>query len=241
MATLKEKRKYVTEYLRKMYDDFDPSGMNTKKFMSEWGKMSDEEFGKKMEKFLNDDDIKGFYLEIEEFERDLQLDNVIKCGKDLNIPLFEYVAEPHINGDPEKDIVVTVEPVPVGFIHAKRLQQTLLKKNTGSIHIEERNSKTGQVSGDDKNATTSNVETYSMTATNSDYAIKELLGPRADNMVQKNELYNAINRDGFVSLEELTNRQEDKIALNTLDEYFMLQGFRTNLVYPPEVIPNGDM
>ena len=80
-----------------------------------------------------------------------------------------------------------------------------------------------------------------MTATNSDYAIKELLGPRADNMVQKNELYNAINRDGFVSLEELTNRQEDKIALNTLDEYFMLQGFRTNLVYPPEVIPNGDM
>jgi hypothetical protein len=54
-------------------------------------------------------------------------------------------------------------------------------------------------------------------------------------------MYAAINRDGFVSLNELPNRQEDKVAINTLDVYFAIQGFRTNLVYPPEVIPNGDM
>ena len=39
----------------------------------------------------------------------------------------------------------------------------------------------------------------------------------------------------------LINRQEDKVSLNSLDVYFTMQGLRTNLVYPPEVIPNGDM
>jgi hypothetical protein len=240
MASIKEKRKYVMDYVCRMYDTLDPSGTNTQKFRKEWEPLSDEEFSKKMEKFLNDDSIKGFYLEIIEFERDLSLENVFECAKQMNIPLFENVALPHINGDPD-NAIVTPEPVPVGYIHAKRMQQTLLKKNSGSIHIEQRNPKTGQVNGDDKNAVTSNVETYSMVATDSNDALRELLGPRADNMTAKNEMYNAINRDGFVSLNELSNRQEDKVAVNTLDEYFMMQGLRTNLVYPPEVIPNSEI
>jgi hypothetical protein len=240
MASIKEKRKYVMDYISRMYDTLDPSGTNTQHFHQQWDSLSDEEFSKKMESFLNDESIKGFYLEIVEFERDLSLENIFTCAEQMNIPLFEHVALPHINEDPD-NAIVTPEPVPVGYIHGKRQQQTLLKKNTGSIHIENRNQKTGQVQGDDKNAVTSNVETYSMVATGSTNALKELLGPRADNTTAKSEMYNAINRDGYVSLNELSNRQEDKVALNTLDEYFLIQGFRTNLVYPPEVIPNGDM
>ena len=199
--------------------------------------MSDDEFSKAVEEFLNDDKIKGFYLEVVEFERDLSLENIFKCADELHIPLFEYVATPHINGDPD-NAIVTPEPVPVGYIHAKRMQQTLLKKNSGSFHIDQRSAKTGQVIGKDKNATNSNVETYSLVATNSVNALKELLGPRADNEVAKSEMLNAINRDGFVSLSELSNRQEDKIALNSLDVYFTMQGFRTNLVFPNDVIPS---
>ena len=193
-----------------------------------------------MEKWLNDDSIKGFYLEIVEFERDLSLENVFKCAERMNVPLFEHVACPHINGSTE-NAIVTPEPVPVGYIHAKRMQQTLLKKNSGSISIDEFNPKTGQVSGDDKNAVNSNVETYSMVATGAKEALRELMGPRADNRTAKTEMLNAINRDGYVSLNELSNRQEDKVSLNSLDVYFTMQGLRTNLVYPPEVIPNGDM
>jgi hypothetical protein len=240
MASLKEKRKYVMDYVCQMYDTLDPSGTNTQRFREQYEGLSDDEFSKQIEKFLNDDSEKGFYLEIVEFERDLSLENVFECAKQMNIPLFENVALPHINGDPD-NAIVTPEPVPVGYIHAKRMQQTLLKKNSGSIHIDDRNPKTGQVKGDDKNAVTSNVETYSMVATDSNEALRELLGPRADNKPAKDAMYAAINRDGFVSLNELPNRQEDKVAINTLDVYFAIQGFRTNLVYPPEVIPNGDM
>ena len=240
MAYIKEKRKYVMDYVCQMHDDLDPSGTNSKRFREEWDKLSDQEFSKKMEKWLNDDSIKGFYLEIVEFERDLSLENVFKCAERMNVPLFEHVACPHINGSTE-NAIVTPEPVPVGYIHAKRMQQTLLKKNSGSISIDEFNPKTGQVSGDDKNAVNSNVETYSMVATGAKEALRELMGPRADNRTAKTEMLNAINRDGYVSLNELSNRQEDKVSLNSLDVYFTMQGLRTNLVYPPEVIPNGDM
>ena len=149
-----------------MYDLLDPSGTNSKLFKDKWSKLSDKEFEKQMTAFFNDPDRRGFYLEIEEFERDLNMEDVFKASEELNIPLFEYVALPHINGSETENVVVTPEPVPVGFIHAKRLQQTALKKNTGSIHTDSRSAISGLVTGDDKNAINSNVETYALTATN---------------------------------------------------------------------------
>lgn len=240
MKSIREKRKYFMNYLTNMYDILDPSGANSKMLKEKYDEMSDDEFSKAVEEFLNNDRIKGFYLEIVEFERDLTLENIFKCAESMNVPLFENVALPHINGDTD-NAIVTPEPVPVGYIHAKRMQQTLLKKNTGSFEIEKRNPKTGQVIGDDKNASTSNVETYSMVASGSIMALKEFMGPRADNAKAKNEMIASINRDGFVSLNELSNNQEDKIALNSLDVYFTMQGLRTNLVYPIDVIPSANI
>ena len=240
MKTIKEKRKHFMKYLENLYDTLDPSGTNTKLLHEKYDNLSDEQFAKEVEAFLNNDSIKGFYLEIVEFERDLSMENLFKCADSIGVPLFENVATPHINGSVE-NAIVTPEPVPVGYIHAKRMQQTLLKKNSGSIHIEQRNQKTGQVTGDDKNAMTSSVETYSMIATGATKALQELMGPRADNYKAKDEMYNAINRDGYVSLDSLSNNQKDKVALNSLDVYFTLQGIRTNLVYPIDVIPSPDL
>ena len=160
---------------------------------------------------------------------------MFKASEELNIPLFEYVALPHINGSKTEDVVVTPERVPVGFIHAKRLQQTALKKNTGSIHTDTRSAISGLVTGDDKNAVNSNVETYALTATNSKYALKELLGPRADAMTAKNELYANIQRDGYCSLEDLTKSQ-DKPTLNAIEAYFELMMLQTNLINPEGVL-----
>ena len=239
MKSIKEKRKYVMDYLTTMYDILDPSGTNSKNLKEKYSKMSDNEFSKEMEMFLNNEEIKGMYLEIVEFERDLTLENIFKCAEFMKVPLFEYVATPHINGDTD-NVIVTPEPVPVGYIHAKRTQQTLLKKNTGSLEIDNRDPKTGMVKGEDKNAMTSNVETYSMTATGAKEALKEFLGPRADNSVAKAEMLSSINRNGFVSLKELSNNQVDKMAINSLDVYFTMQGLRTNLVFPNEVIPSTE-
>ena len=65
------------------------------------------------------------------------------------------------------------------------------------------------------------------------------MGPRADNMKAKNEMYNYIAKNGYVALEDLSNDPEDKVAINTLDVYFTMQGLRTNLVSPLDLIPTG--
>ena len=64
MKSIKEKRKYFMDYVSEMYDILDPSGTNTKMFKEKYEKMSDEEFSKAVESFLNDDKQKGFYLEV---------------------------------------------------------------------------------------------------------------------------------------------------------------------------------
>ena len=240
MKSIKEKRKYFMDYMSNVYDILDPSGANTKLLHNKYDHLSDEEFSKTVEDFFNDESVKGFYLEIVEFERDLSLENIFKCAEYMKVPLFEHVATPHINGSTE-NAIVTPEPVPVGYIHAKRLQQTLLKKNTGSISNAKRDEKTGLVRGEDKNASNSNVETYSMVASGAMNALRELMGPRADNDQSRREMARAINQNGYVSLKDLSNRQVDKVALNNLDVYFTMQGFRTNLVYPMKIIPTADV
>lgn len=233
--TLKQKRKHFMDFISGMYDILDPSGENTKLFHEKWDKFSDDEFKRNVEAFFKNPKAQ-FYLEIVELERDLTMDNALKCLDYLGVPFCEYVAVPHINGDLD-NIVITPEPVPVGYIHLRRLQQTVLKKNTGSISIKKRDPKTGQVTGEDKNARNSNVETYSLLASNSKAALKEFMGPRADDMKAKNQMYNKLSKDGFVSLADLDNDQRNKIAINSLDVYFTMQGLRTNLVYPLNVIP----
>ena len=87
----------------------------------------------------------------------------------------------------------------------------------------------------------SNVETYSMVASDAKYALRELMGPRADNKKAKEEMYRRINQDGYVALSELPNDQRDKVAINSLDTYFTIQGLRTNLVYPLKMIPTSEV
>ena len=235
--TISEKRKELMDYLCKVMDLLDPSGENSKLYHKRFDKMSDKEFDVFIRKFF-DDEKANFYLEIVEFERTPSLDNIEKCAGFMRVPLFERVAMPYLTHDKD-NVVVTPQEVPVGYIHEKRMQQTLLKKNAGSIEIKNRNPKTGQVANEDKNARNSDVETFSLIALEANEALKEFMGPRADNMKAKNEMYNSISKNGYTALEDLSNDPEDKVAINTLDVYFTMQGLRTNLVSPLDLIPTG--
>lgn len=234
MRTIENRRKDFMKHLINIMDLLDPSGENSKLYENRFGKMSDKEFDKFIRAFFKNEKA-NLYLEIIEFERDLSLDDIEKCAKYMKVPLYEHVAIPYLTGDKD-NVVVTPEPVPVGYIHEKRMQQTLLKKNSGSIDIKKRNPKTGQVINEDKNARNSDVETYSLIALGAEEALKEFMGPRADDMKAKNQMYNNISKNGYVSLKELDNDPENKVALNSLDVYFAMQGISTNLVHPMDII-----
>ena len=229
------KRKKVMTMICKTLDILDPSGANSGQIKKKYAEMTDKEFDKEFRKFLNDDK-QNFYLEFIDFSREISMDNIEKAAEFIKVPLMEHVAIPYLNNGDFDNIVVTPEPVPVGWIHEKRMQQTLLKKNSGSTSIKKRNPKTGQVINEDKNARNSDVETYSMIAIGAINALKEMQGPRADDTLMKDQMYSAINRNGYVKLEDLDNLPENKVALNTLDAYFMMMGFSTNLVTPLDMI-----
>ncbi len=229
------KRKKVMTMICKTMDILDPSGANSDRVRRRYAHLSDKEFDKEFRAFLNDPK-KNFYLEFIDFSREISMDQIEKAAEFIKVPLMEYVAIPYLNNGDLDNIVVTPEKVPVGWIHEKRMQQTLLKKNAGSTSIKKRNPKNDQVINEDKNARNSDVETYSMIAIGAINGLKEMQGPRADDTLMKDQMYSAINRNGYVKLDDLDSFPENKVALNTLDAYFMMMGFTTNLVTPLEMI-----
>ena len=235
MPSIKDKRKVVMDYLDKFFNTLDPSGANAKLYHEKYDKMSDAQFDKAFTAFLNNDKA-NFYLEIVEYERDLKVEDIEKCAEMMTVPLFERIAMPYLTND-KNNVIVTKSAVPVGYIHEKRMPQTLMKKSAASIKISKRNPKTGQVVGDDKNARNSDSEVYSLATLGAMKALSEFMGPRADDMKSKNEMYAAIAKNGYVSLDELTDDPYNKTAVNTFDVYFLMQGLRTNMIERIDKIP----
>ena len=217
MASIAERRKKFMDHLCKIMDLLDPTGDNSKLYHQKLDPMSDKEFDRWVQRFLADP----------------------KCAEFMGVPLFERVAMPYLTGDPD-NVIVTPEPVPVGWIHEKRMPQTLMKKSHGSISIDKRDPRTGQVTGDDKSSRNSDQESVGMVAVGAMYGLRELMGPRADDMVAKNQMYNAIAKNGYVSLEELEDDPYNKVSLNSFNAYFLMQGVCTNLVSELGFIPGPE-
>ena len=232
---IKDRRKVFMDYLSEILNTLDPSGANSKLYHEKFDKMSDNQFDSYIKQFFEDDK-QNFYLEIVEYERDLTMENINACAEMMGVPLYERIALPYLTGDKE-NVLVSKTKVPVGFIHEKRMPQTLMKKSAASIKIDKRNPKTGQVVGEDKNARNSDSEVYSLATLGAMNALREFMGPRSDDMKAKNEMYAEIAKNGYVSLEELTDSPENKIGLNTFDVYFLMQGLRTNMVDRLDNIP----
>lgn len=228
MAISKAKRKEMEDLIYKVFDALDPTGNNTAKYKEIFEGMNDNQFDDFFKDFFKNED-QYLILDTVDYERDLKLENVEKAAKILNVPLFEKVAMPFVNRDKDKP-VITKLPIPVGYVHVKRVQQILSKKNTTSTEIASRSAITGQVVGKDKNARESDQENFALVTLNAQNSLREFLGPRADDMVMKHEMYSAISQKGYVSLDELTNNVENKTTLNTLDVHLIGMGIKSDLI-----------
>lgn len=221
------KRKKIEDLIYKVFNALDPTGDNTKYYKDLFGKMDDSKFNKFMENFFKDED-ENFYLEIEPYKREPTQKEIKEAADILGVPLYEHVIMPFAN--PGGPPVVTPTPVPVGYIHVKRLQQMVAKKNSMSIHIDKRQGKTGQVIGEDKNGRISDMEAISLVTMGADKILKEYMHSRADNLTAKNEMLNKIKGDGFVSIDEVSSKNSDKVALSTMDVFFTSALIKTDLV-----------
>lgn len=240
MRSLHQRKQRTIDFVCKALELLEGGKVNSSKYRAIWEKMTDAEF----EQFMldvraNQDKKQIAYFEIEEFERDIKLSNVEKCADFMRVPLYEYVAVPDVTGDPD-NVVVTPEPVPVGYAHYKRMPQTTLKKTSLNTNVSKRNPLTGQVTSQEKTARNTDVESYALTAIGAKNALREFQGPRGDDPVMENEMMQAIATDGAVSMSQLTSDPKNKVALNTLNTYFYMQMFMTNLVGPMGILPKPE-
>lgn len=230
----KSTRKQMEETALKVFDAIDPTGINTEYYKNMFGAMDDKQFEHFALNMFNDHR-QFLTLEIASYRNEPTLQSIEKAAKVLGVPLYERMAYPYQSEDPDKPFV-TIEPVPVGFIHIKRLQQMKRKKNSTSTTIEKRDSKTGQVTGKDKNSRSSDMENYAMSTYGATEAMKEFLGPRADDFKAKSEFYSDIYKNGYADLNNLTNDPRNKKTLNTLNVYFMCMGLLSDLISPGYVL-----
>lgn len=220
-----------TEMLNLIYrffSAFDKSGTNTKKYKSMFEEMSLASLRTWFRGFFSDEDA-YLTLDIVNYEHSIKMEDIERAAKVINVPLFEYVYLPHVTMNKDKVVRSRVR-VPVGYIHVKRTQQTVAKKNGISTSSDIRSPLTGQVTGADKNGRESDLENIMLVALGMENTLKELNGPRADDMVAKREMLSDIAKQGYVRFSDLTYDVGNKATLNTVDAYFLGMGIKTDLV-----------
>lgn len=229
MSMSKAKRSRMENLVYDVFSELDPSGVNAKKYKDKFDAMSDAQFEKYFRTIFDNEDL-YLVLDIVEYTKQtISLDTVIAAAKKLGIPLFERVIFPHMSADPNKPMI-TPAPCPVGYIHIKRLQQMISKKNTTSIDMSERSMTTGQVTGKSKNGRCSDLEAGLILQYGLNNVLKELYGCRSDDLQMKEQMMNLIQEKGFFSLDELDSDVANKTTLNTIDTYFTGMQLKTDLV-----------
>jgi hypothetical protein len=211
-------RRDTLDIIKRGFQDIDtPDRSNTKFYENMISQMSDDKFVEWMLEFLQNDD-ENLYLEVDgDNEPDIR--DIRRCAERLNIPLEYKLYYRH--GVYADQPMPTMEPVIVGIVPVKMLQQTTPIKVKRGHSIDNRSTRTGQVTGKSKVAAISEPERNALIAIGADNVIKELTGPRADNQEAKNILYERIANGEPARLSELPNRPQDKTSMVTLNTYFI--------------------
>jgi hypothetical protein len=241
---LKDKHSHGTRvkmetYIYSVFSLMDKTKMNTDFYKAFFSKMNDKDFFNFFDKFAKD---KNGYLtlNVEMFKNDPSMEEIEAAAKFMKVPLYEYVVQPYFSKDKSKPMV-TPYPVPVGYIHEKRVQQMAIKKNSSSIDISARDAKTNQVVGSDKNGRNSIDENYAMMSYGAKAAVKEFMSFRSDDNVMKEDAYNQIRENGYVEMSQLPDSVDNKTTLNTLDAYLISMGIKSDIVSSGYVLHSTQM
>ena len=195
---LKSIRKKYEEKVYELFDDLDNSGFNSDTYRQSFSKMNDRDFIDMCKNMMTKDDF-IFSIDVNQLasEKDgkITLDQIRHVADKHKIKLVEYVFMPFRNN--KKEPMCTFTRVPIVYCQVRRFfQQMLQHKNSISNDNSKINPLTGQVINDDKTASTTNIQTYALTITNRGNALKEYLGPRADDNVAKQDMLTQIENTG---------------------------------------------
>ena len=223
---LKPIRKKYENMLFELMDDLDPSDYNSQVYKDSFEKMSDKQFIDMCKNMISKDDM-NFSFEIKQMETPkeggISLEKIKNVANKYKIKLVEYVFMPFRN--PSGEPMCTYTRIPIVYSPVRRFfQQMLQHKNSISNNNTRINPLTGQVTSDDKTASTTNIQTYALTITNRNNALKEYLGPRADDNVSKQEMLTQIENTGRFRLSDTNIQTHNKRSINTAEAFAKASG-----------------
>ena len=209
------KRLKAQNQIYALMDALDPSQYNSNRYREIFSKMNDKTFTEFMKNIRLNFEISS----LDHKNGYPKMKKIVDVAKKFNIPLTEYVMFPHTNPDNPSNPSVSATKLPIFYIPIRKLQQMLDKKNKATANNDQTNAITGQVIGESKSASLNDTQTFALVTTNQNNSIKELLGPRADDLESKIQMLEQIERYGEVSLSDLNIRTENKQAYNTMEVF----------------------
>jgi hypothetical protein len=216
------KRNKAENAIYALMHDIDPTGNNEQIYSDMFSSMNDSEFKTMMKQFI--DDPRRYHLSIQanqskDEEKILDLKKVEALAKKYKVKLKEHVFLPHLNPtDPDHPFVS--DEVPILIVYVRKMQQMLDKKNQVVGDIDKVNPLLGQVTGSSKAAAINDTQTTGLVTSNQTAALKELLGPRADNMPAKLKMLSEIEKFGVVKYSDLNTKLSDSQSLKTSRVFF---------------------
>lgn len=218
----KKVREDIEVYICQVLDLIDKSKQNSDYYKELFAKMSDKEF---------EDFVKKPYsvvFQIKLFEIEPVMEDVNKAANFMKVPLIERVALPYLYRNKDGNPVWS-KPCLVVYLHHKRVQQMISKKNKYSIEVGTRDM-SGRLISDNKGAAMSDREFECLAVMGLDYTMREFSKPKADGLESKSYMYNTINTLGDVSESDIEYKKTDSIAKNLMSVYLLGCHINSNLV-----------
>jgi hypothetical protein len=229
MGNFKTARYNFENKVMGLMNELDPSKYNEKIYRNYFSTLTDEQFKTFVYNLYMKEDFNLFFeLGLLDKKNNPSLKKIKNIAQKRGIELMEYVEFPYKRPDYPEDAPISATKIPVIYTVVRPLQQLLDKKNNMSSNTETINSLTGQVTGSSKASTVSNMQTISLLTSNQLKPIKEMHGPRSDDLVSKIKMIEKIEADGDYDIDDITIHPGDKQALETMRVMLVGAGFRVS-------------
>lgn len=223
-------RQNIESLICQFMDTLDKAKSNSEYYKKLFSTMNLEQFYKFISKKF------PYKFHTRPFEIEPTMDDADKCAKLIGVPLLEKVYLPYLYTNKNGNPVTSLECLVI-YIHHKKVQQFITKKNAMSVDISDRDMKTGLLLNHDKNGKTSDREMECLAAMGLDKTMSEFSRPRADAMNSKNMMYNTINVTGMVTLKDAPVDIDDSLAKNMLNTYLIGAHLNSNLINQDYYLP----
>lgn len=230
MAIDKKVREDIEVFICEMFDALDPTEANSEYWKEKFSYMSDAQFEKWLKKKY------PLTFQIRAFEIEPVYSNFEAAAKIIGIPLLEKVALPYLYTNKD-GVAVNSKDCVIMYLHIKKVQQMITKKNSISVNIDRRDFKTGRLLSEDKSAATSDREIEALAVMGLYDTMDEFSTIKADAMDAKSQAYNQISNVGTLSKNDYVVDKDDSISRNTINVYLMGCHINTNLVNKDNYTP----